>query len=134
MLTTLAGDPQVIVLDAATVTKRSQITDKLSRARPDLVAPSYAQRRTWRLSRSMRTEVREHHWDGLPNATMVNMTAQAAAPDCSLPSIGTFEDDSGMDWERSHVLADNILAQLRRGEPVSLPALACLNSQHPDEH
>jgi hypothetical protein len=39
----------------------------------------------------MRTEVREHHWDGLPNATMVDMTAQAAAPDRGLPSIDTFE-------------------------------------------
>jgi hypothetical protein len=53
MPTTPSGDAQVIVVsDAATVTEQSQIADKLSPAWSDLVAPSYAQRRTRRLSRS----------------------------------------------------------------------------------
>jgi hypothetical protein len=121
--------------DVGTITERLHIADKLSRARPDLVVPSYAPKRTRQLSWSLRSESREQHPDDLrstSHATMVDTTVQAAIPDHSLSSTDVFEDDSGMDWERSRVLADTVLAQIERGEPVSLPALTCLNSQLPD--
>ena len=114
--------------------ERHQIADKLFRARPDLVAPSYALKRTRDLSRRMKSEVREQYQDGLRSmyhTSMVNATLQNALPDHSIPSTDVMEDDSGMNWERSRELTEAVKGQLRRGEPISLPGLACLDSQLP---
>jgi hypothetical protein len=76
----------------------------------------------------MRSESRKHHPDGLrsiSHAAIIDTTVQAAIP---VHLIDAFEDDSGMDWERSRVLADTVFAQIER-ENQSLPTLTCLNSQ-----
>jgi hypothetical protein len=114
--------------------ERFQIANKLSRARPDLVASSYAPKRTGQLSWSMRSEVREQYQDGLRSisyASVADTSVETAVSDRSPRAKDAFEDDSSMDWERSRVLKDTVLAQLGRGEPVLLPALACLDSQLP---
>src|ERR1700691_6168138 len=66
----------------------------------------------------MRSESRKHHPDGLrsiSHAAIIDTTVQAAIP---VHLIDAFEDDSGMDWERSRVLADTVFAQIER-EPVT---------------
>ncbi|KIM77746.1 hypothetical protein PILCRDRAFT_825184 [Piloderma croceum F 1598] len=113
-------------------TERFQIADRLSRARPDLVARSYAPKRTGQLSRSMRSQVQEQYQNGLRSisyVTVADTSVEATASDCDLTSTDAFGNDSSMDWDRSRELRNTVLAQLGRGELVSLPALACLNSQ-----
>lgn len=115
-------------------TERFQIADRLSRARPDLVAPSYAPKRTGQLSWSIRSQVQEQYQDGLrsiSHVTVADTNVEAAASDCDLTSKDAFGNDSSMDWDRSRELRNAVLAQLGRGELVSLPVLACLNSQPP---
>ena len=122
-----------MVSDVSTTTERFQIADKLARARPDLVVPSYPLKRIQQTSWSiLRPDVREGRRDNLHPNFHTTMVVQSAAPGHSLPSEDVLEDDSGVDWERSRMLANRVLAQLEKGEPVSLPALACLNSQVPD--
>lgn len=130
ILTPLSGHIQATSLgiDSATITERLHIGDKLSRARPDLVAPSYAPKRIRQLSWSAKSKA-EHRDDR--SISPVTMGVRAAAPDHSIVSTDAFEDDT-IDWDRSRVLADTVLAQLGRGEPVALPALMCLNSQLSD--
>jgi hypothetical protein len=114
-------------------TERFQIADKLSRARPDLVSPSYAPKRAEQSLWNMRSKVQEQYQDGLRSlfhVTMADTSAEAAALECDLTSKDQLEnDDSSMDWDRSRELRDTVLAQLGKGEPVLLPGLACLNSQ-----
>jgi hypothetical protein len=113
-------------------TERFQIANRLSRARPDLVAPSYAPKRKGQLSWSMRSKVQEQYQNGLrsiSHVTVADTSVEAAASDCDLTSKDAFENNSSMNWERSRELRDTVLAQLGRGEPVLLPALACLDSQ-----
>jgi len=105
-------------------TERFQIADRLSWARPDLVAPSYAPKRTGQLSWGMRSQAfQEQYQEGLrsiSHVTVAGTNVEAAASDCDLMSKDAFGNDSSMDWDRSRELRNTVLAQLGRGQPVSL--------------
>jgi hypothetical protein len=118
-----------MVLDAAA--ERFQIANKLFHARPDLVTNSYTPKRARQLSWSMKLEARKEYRDCLHSMhrpSIVNTTRPAGR---RIPSKDTAGDNNEMDWEHSRTLTNNVLEQLGRGEPVSLPDLVCLSSQNP---
>ncbi|KIM79087.1 hypothetical protein PILCRDRAFT_10745 [Piloderma croceum F 1598] len=134
MLMTLAVVSAVIVFGSSSVRNGCSIADQLSCVWAGLLGLSYGERRAWRFWGSVGGVVVEYYWSGLLPASLLELGAVVAVAEVGFSSIGVFWFVSGVYWVHGRVLADNVLAQLRRGEPVSLPALACLNSQHPDEH
>lgn len=102
---------------------RLQIAEKLSRARPDRVAPSFTLRRAQ-----------------LASASSVSVVARSPSPSKSIctpiessrhpESFDTVEDDDGgMDWERSRELAQKIREDVVNGRRPILPGLICAESQ-----
>lgn len=110
-------------------TERLRIADKLSRARPDLVIPSYTSKRARQLSWCLKSETREQYLSGLRSIShshSASSSKRSSAYD-SLP-MEDVSDDS-MDWNRSRLLKEMVTAQLKGGQQVALPLLACLDSQ-----
>lgn len=114
----------------ATQTERLRIADKLSRARPDLVAPSYVSKRARQLSRSLKSETQKQYLRGLRSISTANSANTSMRGSVSHDSL-LLEDvpDDGMDWNRSRLLTEMVKSQLDGGEQVTLPLLACLDSQ-----
>lgn len=117
---------------ASTRTERLHIANKLSRARPDLVAPCYLSKRARQLSWSMKLETREQYLQGLRSISRTDlgdMPTRDTTPHDNLPLEDNFDVDGGMDWDRSRLLTQIVKAQLDVGEQITLPTLACLDSQ-----
>ena len=117
--------------DHARHVERLNIAEKLSRARPDLVAPSYAKKRARLLAKKVELEVKEQclagirsvshsrghaNLDGVGNLGVVDGTlkcGERARPE----AIG--EDDDEVDWERSRRLAGIVQVEVRNGRRAS---------------
>jgi DNA cross-link repair 1C protein len=104
--------------------ERLKMAERLSRARPDLVDPSYPHKRARLLSRHVKAEASAQY---------------AAAVARQEEAQGDFsygcgdEGDGGIDWERSRELAKGVREGLERGVHMRslLPTLQCLESQSP---
>jgi DNA cross-link repair 1C protein len=119
--------------------ERLKIAEKLSRARPDLVTPSYPTKRARMMSRTVKEEAKRQYIDA------TSRLIEASGDVSSFQTVD--DDDGGMDWERSRELADSIREQLANerkrdcrghvGDPsersrpfsVILPPLTCVESQ-----
>jgi hypothetical protein len=99
----------------ARILRRLEIAEKLSRARPDLVAPSYAAKRERLVARNARFEVKEQYLAGL---------ASVVRPEDGVvfSSYQTVDDgDGGMNWDRSRQLAEGVLVEVMNGRRPMLP-------------
>jgi DNA cross-link repair 1C protein len=101
--------------------ERLKMAERLSRARPDLVDPSYPRKRARLLSRHVKAEASEQY------AAAVARHEEAQGDF----SYGCGDEDGGIDWERSRELAKGVREGLERGVHVRslLPTLQCLESQ-----
>ncbi|KAG6909517.1 hypothetical protein DXG01_017074 [Tephrocybe rancida] len=138
---TLAGDKSVICSypeASPSSSQRSQmrsqrlrIAERLVEARPDLVSPTYAVKRTKLLARSagrLRPQpFRSSGWDALQNAASSKPKAGKTPNILSYETVD--DDDGGMDWNRSKVLADALRADVLSGKRPMLPPLLCAESQ-----
>ena len=106
--------------------QRLSIAARLAQARPDLVAPTYENKREALLGREARAQERAYAREREQQKD--KMRAHLAATG-TLLSIGTVdEDDGGMDWDRSRVLAKVIKADIADGRRPMLPPLVCAES------
>ena len=107
--------------------QRLSIAERLAQARPDLVASTYESKRAALLARE--AKVQEKHRIRERGRQKKEMKARLEATG-TLLSIGTVDDDDGgMDWERSRVLAEAVKADIANGQRPMLPLLICAESQ-----
>ncbi|KAF8075305.1 beta-lactamase-like protein [Lyophyllum atratum] len=109
--------------------QRLRIAERLAAARPDLVAPTYAGKRTRLLARSagrIRPPPQVHEEES--SRGVVGREGVQGAP--TMFSFETVDDDDGgMDWDRSRDLAEALRADVRNGRRPMLPPLLCAESQ-----
>ncbi|KAG6899184.1 hypothetical protein C0993_012553 [Termitomyces sp. T159_Od127] len=97
--------------------QRLCIAERLVEARPDLVDPLYAVKRTRLLARSV----------GSPS---FRVRARASGEGGAGASFETVDDgDGGMDWDRTREIVAALRDDVANGRRVVLPALACVESQ-----
>ncbi|KAF8959635.1 hypothetical protein BDZ97DRAFT_1666846 [Flammula alnicola] len=125
--------------------KRMDIAQQLAEAYPDMVAPSYAQKRARQLARLKKKEKERataamaaaNAFNILSPTPAVNQQARLSSPSSrklaparTILSFETVEDDDGgMDWNRSRMLADALREDLKHGRKPSMPSLICAQSQ-----
>jgi hypothetical protein len=106
--------------------QRLSIAARLAQARPDLVTATYESKREALLWREARADERAHAEE---RERQKDKMRTHLADTGTLLSIGTVdEDDGGMDWDRSRVLAEAIKADLADGRRPMLPPLVCAES------
>ncbi|KAG6856996.1 hypothetical protein H0H87_011090 [Tephrocybe sp. NHM501043] len=116
--------------------KRLSIAERLVEARPDLVDPSYAGKRTRLLARSAGSAplqpFQSAGW-GAPRNTKGKDNQEKGNEKLAIPILESFEtvedDDGGMDWNRSKRLEEALRADVLNGRRPMLPALLCAESQ-----
>lgn len=98
--------------------ERLKIAEKLSCARPDLVAPTYAAKRMRLLASRIKFEAREQYVAGIRTLTQVHNKGDSGADDHDNAKL-TFEmvkgDNDRVDWDRSRELAETVQEEIRRG-------------------
>ena len=102
--------------------ERLRIAERLSQARPDLVVPTYHQKRAQQLSWITKTHARDQYLEGMRSSSLADI-------ELALPWEEGDANDSGMDLERSRVLTEMVRHQVERKQDITLPALECLDSQ-----
>ncbi|KAH0583199.1 hypothetical protein H2248_011084 [Termitomyces sp. 'cryptogamus'] len=109
--------------------QRLRIAERLVEARPDLINPSYAAKRTKLLARSVGSPSFQLHPHGM-SGNDESQTSTSRMVTSEILSFRTVDDgDGGMDWDRSRELAAALRADVLRGRRLMLPALACVESQ-----
>jgi DNA cross-link repair 1C protein len=113
-----------------------RIGEQLSRARPDLVAPTYAARRARLLASSMRYLTREQYSVGMRfvrhsyrGANGEKTTSSGSPTRHRAMSFESVQDDNTPDWDRSLRLAEGVRADVERGRKVVLPRLICVENK-----
>ena len=104
-----------------------QIAERLARAWPERVAPSYEAKRKRLLSRSIAADTKEQYRAGMRASMASSMHPQSPGMVFSLETVD--DDDGGMDWERSRELAEGLRADIASGRRPTLPPLMCAESQ-----
>ena len=108
--------------------QRLSIAERLARARPDLVAPTYESKREALLAREARAQerARERGKDQQKNRMKAHLEATG-----TLLSFGIVDDDDdgGMDWDRSKMLAEAVKADIANGRRPMLPLMVCAETQ-----
>jgi hypothetical protein len=103
------------------------IAERLARARPDLVAPTYESKREELLAREVKAQERARVRERERMKDRMKAHLEVTG---TLLSIGTVDDDDGgMDWDRSRVLAEAIKADIANGRRLILPPLVSTESQ-----
>ncbi|KAG6891134.1 hypothetical protein C0992_010429 [Termitomyces sp. T32_za158] len=107
--------------------QRLRIAERLVEARPDLVDPLYAMKRTRLLARSVGSPSFQLH----PHAGTGKDEMQTSIKGGMVASFETVEDDDGgMNWDRSKELAAALKADVSKGRRLKLPTLNCVESQN----
>lgn len=107
--------------------QRLSIAERLARARPDLVAPTYESKREELLAREVKAQERARVRERERMKDRMKAHLEVTG---TLLSIGTVDDDDGgMDWDRSRVLAEAIKADIANGRRLILPPLVSTESQ-----
>jgi DNA cross-link repair 1C protein len=107
--------------------QRLSIAERLARARPDLVVSTYESKREALLVREAKVQERARARDMDKQKEKMKVHLEATG---TLLSIGTVDDDDGgMDWDRSRVLAEAIKADIANGRRPMLPPLICAETQ-----
>ncbi|GLB41473.1 putative DNA repair protein [Lyophyllum shimeji] len=111
--------------------QRLRIAERLAAARPDLVVPSYAGKRTRLLARAAgRIRPQLQTKESSREEDVSKMTDLRGAETSSVFSFETVDDgDGGMDWNRSRELAVALRADVLNGRRPMLPPLICAESQ-----
>lgn len=106
--------------------ERLRIAERLAKARPDLVIPSYGVKRATLLAREAKHQVRASPGPGGSSKRPLPLLSATK----TLLSFETVDDDDGgMDWNRSRELAEALRADIASGRRPMLPALTCAESQ-----
>ncbi|KAL0946208.1 hypothetical protein HGRIS_012467 [Hohenbuehelia grisea] len=105
-------------------TERHAVADRLAKARPDLMAPTYHAKLERRTAKLCREETREQYREGM--RSFGNITEEVKAS--SFETVHS-DGDASVDWERSHALAEELRQKVAKGERIQLPRLICAESQ-----
>jgi hypothetical protein len=91
------------------------------------VAPTYESKREALLAKEARAQerARERESDQQKNRMKAHLEATG-----TLLSFGTVDDDDGgMDWDRSKMLAEAVKADIANGRRPMLPPMVCAETQ-----
>ncbi|KII95048.1 hypothetical protein PLICRDRAFT_693326 [Plicaturopsis crispa FD-325 SS-3] len=129
--TTGPASPEKLAKKRALKTERIRIAERLSRARPDLVAPSYAAHRSRQISRDFRAKIHGEYAAGVLRGAKQHNSAGRTIGIGGEPTQEVLENSVDMDWQRSRLLAERVKSVVSRGERpgLVLPTLGCLESQ-----
>ncbi|KAF8653242.1 hypothetical protein AX16_004070 [Volvariella volvacea WC 439] len=122
-----------------------QIADQLSRARPDLVSPTWEEERKKLVKRKVRYEVKSEYFEAQASVGAVGSRRSSAAPCAgSSPTAGLEREDTVLfetvpesvwnrvaDWGRSKELREKIRRDVESGKRIRdvVPPLMCTDSQ-----
>lgn len=105
------------------------IGERLARARPDLVVPIYKSKREALLAREARAQERVRAREREQHKIKMKAHLEATGTLLSFETVDDDNQDGGMDWDRSRMLAEAIKADIANGRRLVLPPLVCAETQ-----